>query len=70
VSVLKDILAGIQDVIQLNGKVVAVSGAVERMAGDIRKIDRRLVRVETIIEITRPDGSTLRLAPPDDNDDT
>jgi hypothetical protein len=46
----------------LNGKVVAVAGEVTRLATDVREIDRRRVRVETIIEIARPDGAVLRIA--------
>ncbi len=62
-SAIKDILSGLKTAIELNGKVVGVAGAVERLAKDMRDFDRRLVRVETIIEITRPDGSVLRLTP-------
>ncbi|WP_119678880.1 hypothetical protein [Indioceanicola profundi] len=61
-SAIKDILAGLKTAIELNGKVVAVAEAVDRLAADMRDVDRRLVRVETIIEITRPDGGVLRLA--------
>ena len=38
----------------------------EKLAGELRDLDRRLVRVETIIEVTRTDGATLRIAPPPD----
>ncbi|MDR3516558.1 MAG: hypothetical protein P4M00_12110 [Azospirillaceae bacterium] len=47
---------------ELNGKVVSVAKAVDGLATDARDLDRRLVRVETIIEITRPDGGTIRIA--------
>ncbi len=63
-SAIKDILEGLKTAIELNSKVVSVAKAVDGMATDIRDLDRRLVRVETIIEIARPDGSTLRIAPP------
>ena len=63
-SVVKDILDGLKTAIELNSKVISVGNAVERMATDVRDIDRRLVRVETIIEIARPDGATLRITPP------
>ena len=63
-SVVKDILDGLKTAIELNSKVVSVGHAVERLATEMRDLDRRLVRVETIIEIARPDGSTLRIAPP------
>jgi hypothetical protein len=61
-SVIKDILAGLKTAIELNGKVVSVGNAVDRLATDMRDFDRRLVRVETIIEISRPDGGVLRIA--------
>ncbi|MDB5396737.1 MAG: hypothetical protein JWM91_4243 [Rhodospirillales bacterium] len=60
-SIAKDILSGLKTAIDMNGKVVSVAQAVERLATDMRDFDRRLVRIETIIEITRPDGVTLRL---------
>lgn len=61
-STIKDILAGLKTAIELNGKVVNVANAVDRLATDMRDLDRRLVRVETIIEITKPDGGVLRIA--------
>lgn len=61
-SAIKDILAGLKTAIELNGKVVSVANAVDRLAADMRDFDRRLVRVETVIEISRPDGSVLRIA--------
>jgi hypothetical protein len=60
-SVFKEILSGLKATIELNTKVVSVAQTADRLATDVRDIDRRLVRVETIIEITRPDGGTLRL---------
>jgi hypothetical protein len=61
-STIRDILSGLKTAIELNGKVVSVGNAVDRLATDMRDLDRRLVRVETIIEIARPDGSVLRIA--------
>lgn len=66
-STVKDILNGLKTVIELNGKVVSVAGAVDRLGADLREIDRRLVRVETIIEIARPDGSVLRISSRDND---
>jgi hypothetical protein len=63
-SAIKDILDGLKTAIELNSKVVSVAKAVDGLATDIRDLDRRLVRLETIIEIARPDGSTLRITPP------
>lgn len=61
-SAIGDILAGLKTAIELNGKVVSVANAVDRLAIDVRDLDRRLVRVETLIEVARPDGSVLRIA--------
>ncbi|TWB48693.1 hypothetical protein [Nitrospirillum viridazoti] len=63
-STLKDILNGLKTTIELNSKVVSVSNAVSELTKDMRNLDRRLVRVETIIEIARPDGAVLRIANP------
>jgi hypothetical protein len=60
---IKDILSSLKTTIELNGKVVSVANAVDRLTTDMRDLDRRLVRVETIIEIARPDGGILRIAP-------
>jgi hypothetical protein len=67
-SAIRDILSGLKTAIELNGKVVSVATAVDRLATDVRDLDRRLVRVETIIEIARPDGSVLRIAKPVDGE--
>jgi len=66
VSAIKDILAGVKATIELNNRVVNVANAVDRLATDVRDIDRRVVRLETIVEITRPDGGVLRIARPGD----
>ncbi|MBB6249857.1 hypothetical protein [Nitrospirillum iridis] len=63
-STLKDILNGLKTTIELNSKVVSVGNAVSELTKDMRNLDRRLVRVETIIEIARPDGAVLRIAKP------
>jgi hypothetical protein len=70
-SAISDILAGLKTAIELNSKVVSVANAVDRLATDMRDFDRRLVRVETIIEITRPDGGVMRIAgKPENRNDT
>jgi len=62
VSVIRDVLSGLKTAIELNGKVISVAGAVDRLATHIRDLGRRLVRVPTIIESARPDGAVLRIA--------
>ena len=46
----------------LTTKVGALTQDIGTLAAEVRDIDRRLVRVETIIEVTRADGSVLRIA--------
>ena len=61
-SALSDIMAGLRTVIDLTGRVETLTGNVNRLTADLRDVDRRLIRVETIIEVTRSDGATLRIA--------
>jgi len=61
-SALGDIVAGLRTIVELTGKVERLEQNVDRIASAVDGIDRRLVRVETIIEVTRSDGATLRIA--------
>lgn len=46
----------------------SVAGKVDDLALEVRDIKERLIRLETIIEVIRPDGATLRLAPSQDRE--
>lgn len=61
-SAIGDILTGLKTVMELTSKVAGLTQDIDRLAAEVRNIDRRLVRVETIIEVTRTDGSVLRIA--------
>ncbi|NLD53984.1 MAG: hypothetical protein GX652_04915 [Burkholderiaceae bacterium] len=61
-SAFGDIMGGLKTVMALTDKVEALSKDADLLRGELRDIDRRLVRVETVIEITRSDGVTLRIA--------
>jgi hypothetical protein len=63
VSAIGDIYNTLKVAMELTGKVETVSKAVDSLITDVRDMDRRLVRVETVIEITRADGAVLRLTP-------
>lgn len=45
------ILDGLKTTIQLNERVVVMAGDVKQLARDVRDLDRRLVRVETALEL-------------------
>jgi hypothetical protein len=61
-STIGDIMAGLKTAIELTGKVDRLERSAEGLSSDLRDLDRRLVRLETIIEVTRSDGATLRIA--------
>ena len=46
----------------LSERVTTLTDGVKGLAGKIENHNARLVRLETIIEITRPDGGVLRIA--------
>jgi len=47
----------------LGERVTTLTEGVKALAGKVEDHQARLVRLETIVEITRPDGGVLRLAP-------
>jgi X-X-X-Leu-X-X-Gly heptad repeat protein len=47
----------------LTDRVSTLSDGVKKLAGKVENHNERIVRLETIIEIARPDGTTLRIAP-------
>ena len=61
-------IAAIRSMILVDERVQTLVGRVDRLADDVQAMDKRLVRLETIIEVARPDGATLRLARPRDSE--
>lgn len=47
----------------LSERVTTLTDGVKALAKRVEDHQTRLVRLETIVEITRPDGEVLRLAP-------
>jgi hypothetical protein len=50
-SILTEVLTGLKTAIQLEERVKTMAGNVSEMAREMRDIDKRLVRVETVIEV-------------------
>jgi hypothetical protein len=44
-------------------KICVAGGDLGRLQGKVEEHEKRPVRVETIIEIVKPDGTTLRILP-------
>jgi hypothetical protein len=64
-SVLDKVIAGLRSTVELTHKVEALGKSVEALNNLYRDLDRRLVRVEVVIEIHKPDGSILKIAGPE-----
>lgn len=45
------LVEALRTAIQLNERVTSLAGKVERLDADVRDIDRRVVRLETMVEI-------------------
>lgn len=52
-STLKDVMAAMKDVLLLTDKVERAGTVLSEIAGEVRDHDRRLIRLETIVEIAR-----------------
>jgi hypothetical protein len=62
------ILAGLKTIVLIEERSKALDETLKRLKdkidGSLADHERRLTRLETIIEIARPDGAVLRIAPP------
>lgn len=57
-------MSGLRTVMALTDKVETLTKNVDGLGKQLGDVDRRLVRLETIIEVTRNDGAVLRIAKP------
>ena len=64
-SLYGDAIAAIRSVILIDERVQSVAAKVDRLADELRDMRERLVRVETIVEVTRQNGRIPRIAAPD-----
>jgi hypothetical protein len=68
VSITDRILSGLKTVVLIEERVTTLSAAIKELKGTaeakLADHESRLTRIETIIEIAKPDGSTLRIAAP------
>ncbi len=62
-SLYGEAVAAIRSVILIDERVQGVMAKVDRLTDEVRAMKERLVRLETLVEIARGDGSVLRIAP-------
>jgi hypothetical protein len=60
VSFFSDTFAGLKRLIQLDADVARLDRSVQKIETDVRDHDKRLVRIETLVEVSR---SAARLPP-------
>ena len=61
-STVKDAISAIKEVLLLTEKVNSTGTLLTELAGELRDHDRRLIRIETMIEVAQ----TQQLLPPDE----
>ena len=49
-SIAERILSGIRDVLRQQDKIETLTGGVKELASEVRELDRRMVRIETLVE--------------------
>lgn len=62
-SLYTEALSALRSIILVDERVRTLAIKLDSLALEVLDIKERLVRLETIIEVTRPDGATLRLIP-------
>ncbi len=61
-SLYGDAVGAIRSIILLDERVQSMTIKMDKLADAVRNIAERLVRLETIVEIARQDGTVLRIA--------
>ena len=66
-SLYGEALAAIRSIVLLDERLQSVTTKVDKLADEVRDLATRMVRLETIVEIARADGSVLRLVPAEEH---
>jgi|HubBroStandDraft_1064217.scaffolds.fasta_scaffold98105_2 hypothetical protein len=61
-SLYGEAVAAIKSVILIDERVQSVARKLDRLADEVRDMKDRLIRLETMVELTRRDGTVLRIA--------
>ena len=64
-STLKDVMSAMKEVLLLTDKVDRAGAALSEISSELREHDRRLIRLETIVEIAKnqPHHSSSKIPP-------
>ena len=64
-STLKDVMSAIKEVLLLTDKIDRAGAALSEISSELREHDRRLIRLETIVEIAKnqPPHSNSKIPP-------
>lgn len=57
------IVEGVKEVLRMSGEIKRLADAVRELGVEVRDIDRRLVRIETMAEMAQSTRTTKRLPP-------
>lgn len=60
-STLKDVIGAMKEVLLLTDKVERTGTMLTEISNELRDHDRRLIRLETMVEMARSQSSTKRL---------
>ena len=61
-SLYSEAITAIKSVILIDERVQSVARKLDRLTDEVRDMRDRLIRLETMIEISRGDGAVLRIA--------
>jgi methyl-accepting chemotaxis protein len=57
------IVEGVKEVLRMSGEIKRLADAVRELGSEVRDIDRRLVRIETMAELAQSTRISRRLPP-------
>ena len=57
------IVEGVKEVLRMSGEIKRLADAVRELGTEVRNIDRRLVRIETMAELAQSARASKRLSP-------
>jgi|CXWL01.1.fsa_nt_gi methyl-accepting chemotaxis protein len=57
------IVEGVKEVLRMSGEIKRLADAVRELGSEVRDMDRRLVRIETMAELSQSARATRRLPP-------